>query len=260
MFCQSGAVPLFIMSYPESTQSLINQASAASGYGFDIVYDASLPVSSSVRLAGRENRERHEIVLRLPSDENNYLIAWQAAYVLHQYQMPETERANLRPDPAGLAAVKNELLALHPSIPLNQREPFVDHVIGGVLSQLRSVPVGLLIDIELQRNYPELQATQKQSLIHQVVEHIACLQMTTAIFPQQVLRANQVMNAVQALMVAELFAEAALFEPYRSVGMEAAASLLLEPCLHQVFDESTDRELVDHWGRNLGIADWYRWG
>ncbi|MEZ5449682.1 MAG: hypothetical protein R3E89_12090 [Thiolinea sp.] len=77
------------MSYPESTQSLLDQASHASGHGFDIVYDASLPVSSSVRLAGRENRERHETVLRLPSDENNYLIAWQAAFVLHQYRMPK---------------------------------------------------------------------------------------------------------------------------------------------------------------------------
>ena len=248
------------MSYPESTQSLLDQAMAISGHGFDIIFDASLPVASSVRLAGRENREHHEIVLRLPSDENNYLIAWQAAYVKHQYQMPETERANLRPDPAGLASIKNALLALHPTIPLNQRESFADHVIGGVLSQLRSVPVGLLIDIELQRHFEELQATQKQSLIHQVVEHIGCLEMTLAMFPEALLRANQVMNAAQALMVAELFDEPELFEPYRSVGMEAAAALLLEPCLHQVFDESTDRELVDHWGRSLGIADWYRWG
>ncbi|MEZ5477648.1 MAG: hypothetical protein R3E95_09235 [Thiolinea sp.] len=248
------------MSYPESTQSLLDQASHASGHGFDIVYDASLPVSSSVRLAGRENRERHEIVLRLPSDENNYLIAWQAAFVLHQYRMPETERANLRPDPAGLAATRAELLALHPHIPAAQREGFCDHVIGGVLSQLRSVPVGLLIDIELQRQYEELQATQKQSLIHQVVEHIGCLQMTPEMFPTTLLRANQVMNATQALMVAELFDEPELFAPYRTVGMEAAAALLLEPCLHQAFDATTDRELVDHWGRNLGIADWYRWG
>ena len=247
-------------TYPASTQSLIDQAAKLSGYGFDIVYDASLPVTSSVKLAGREQRERHEIILRLPSDENNYLIAWQAAYVLHQYQMPETERADLRPDPAGLVGVRQDLLALHPTIPAQQQQAFADHVIGGVLSQLRSVPVGLLIDLELQRNYPELHATQKQSLIHQVVEHVACLQMTRDVFPEKLLRANQVMNAVQALLVAELFDEADIFAPYRMVGIEAAASLLLEPCMHQAFDATTDRELVDHWGRNLGISDWYRWG
>ncbi|MEZ5449683.1 MAG: hypothetical protein R3E89_12095 [Thiolinea sp.] len=115
--------------------------------------------------------------------------------------------------------------------------------------------MGLLIDIELQRQYEELQATQKQSLIHQVVEHIGCLQMTPEMFPTTLLRANQVMNATQALMVAELFDEPELFAPYRTVGMEAAAALLLEPCLHQALDATTDRELVDHWGRNLGIAD-----
>lgn len=245
--------------YPASTQTLLDKATHLSGAGFDIIYDPSLPIASSVRIAGREGRERHEIVLRLPSDENNYLIAWQAAFVLHQYQMPETERANLKPEPSALAPIKNELLQLHPSVPIAQRENFSEHVIGGVLTQLRSVPVGMLIDIALHREYPELHATQQQSLIQQVVEHIACLQMTPDMFPRTLLRANQVMNAAQALMVAELFGQPNLFAPYRSIGMEAAAALLLEACLHQVFDETLDRELIDAWGRTLGIDHWYRW-
>ncbi len=245
--------------YPASTQSLIDQAASVSGYGFDIVFDASLPVASSVRIAGREGRERHEIVLRLPSDENNYLIAWQAAFVLHQYRTPETERTNLQPNAAYLAKVKEELLSMHPSIPLAQREAFSDHVIGGVLTQLRSMPVGLLIDIELHREYPELHPTQKQSLINQVVENIGCLQLTPDMFPRTLVRANQVMNGVQALMVAELFDIADIFEPYRQCGMEAAAALLLEPCMQQIFEGTTDRQLIDTWGRNLGIDQWYRW-
>ena len=245
--------------YPASTQTLLDKATHLSGAGFDIIYDPSLPIASSVRIAGREGRERHEIVLRLPSDENNYLIAWQAAFVLHQYQMPETERANLKPEPSALAPIKNELLQLHPSVPIAQRENFSEHVIGGVLTQLRSVPVGMLIDIALHREYPELHATQQQSLIQQVVELIACLQMTPDMFPRTLLRANQVMNAAQALMVAELFGQPNLFAPYCSVGMEAAAALLLEACLHQVFDETLDRELIDAWGRTLGIDHWYRW-
>ncbi len=248
-----------MFTYPESTQSLINEATHVSGYGFDILYDASLPVASSVNMARRDNRERHEIVLRLPSDENNYLIAWQAAFVLHQFRMPETERTTLRPEPMGLLDVKSELLAMHPDIPLAQQQGFTDHVIGGVLSQLHSVPLGMLIDIELHRNYSELQETQRQSLINQVVDHVACLQITPEMFPKPIVRANQVMNAAQALMVAELFEMPGLFEPYQTVGMEAAAALLLEPCLQQVFDKATDRELIDHWGRNLGIATWYRW-
>jgi hypothetical protein len=83
--------------------------------------------------------------------------------------------------------------------------------------------------------------------------------MTKAMFPEKVLRANQVMNATQALMVATLFELPDLFEPYRSVGMEAAAALLLESCLHQVFDETKDQELIDLWARALDIEDWYRW-
>jgi hypothetical protein len=41
--------------------------------------------------------------------------------------------------------------------------------------------------------------------------------------------------------------------------MEAAAALLLESCLHQVFDETKDQELIDLWARALDIEDWYRW-
>ena len=68
-------------AYPQSTQTLLDKATILSGAGFDIVYDYNLPISSSVKIAGREGREQHEIILRLPSDENNYLIAWQAAFV-----------------------------------------------------------------------------------------------------------------------------------------------------------------------------------
>lgn len=245
--------------YPESTQKLVDKAAEVSGYGFEIVYDQSLPIASSVNMAGRDGREHHEIVLRLPSDENNYLIAWQAAFVIHQYQMPETERATLKPNPLQLIPVKDELLQLHPTIPLNQREAFAEHVLGGVLTQLRSVPIGILIDLELHRNYPELQETQKQSLFNQVVEHIGCLQMTTDMFPKTVLRANQVMNAAQALMVSQLFDEEGIFAPYEAINMRPAAEVLLEVCLHQVFDETKDRDVIDVWGKNLGVDEWYQW-
>lgn len=246
--------------YPASTQALLDRATKVSGFGFDISYDASLPVASSVKMAGKEGREHHEIILRQPGlDENNYLIAWQAAFVLHQYQMPETERANLSPNRPVLAQVKGELLEMYPSIPLSQRDAFAEHVIGGVLSQLRSVPVGLLVDIELHRNYEELHAAQRESLIRQVVEHIGCLQMTKAMFPEKLLRANQVMNATQALLVATLFEMPDIFAPYQSVGMEAAATLLLDICLNQVFDETHDQQLIDFWARNLDLEDWYRW-
>ncbi len=247
------------MLYPASTQSLLDEATAFTGRGFDIVFDDSLPVDSSVRIGGREGRDNHEIVLRRPGDENNYLIAWQAAFVLHQYRTPETEHANLKPNAAYLASIKNELLSMHPSIPLSQREAFTDHVIGGVLTQLRSVPIGMLIDFQLHRDYAELHAVQQHSLTQQVVEHIACLQLTPEMFPRTLVRANQVMNAAQALMVAELFDIPGLFEPYRTVGMEAAAALLLEPCMQQIFDGTTDRELIDAWGRTLGLEKWYRW-
>ncbi len=245
--------------YPASTQALLDKATQISGHGFDIVYDLNLPVASSVRLAGKEGRQRHEIVLRLPSDENNYLIAWQAAFVLHQFQIPETESANLQPSPSQLAAIKSKLLEMHPSIPIKQRDAFTDHVIGGVLTQLRSVPLGLLVDIQLHRDHAELHATQSQSLIHDVVSNIACLQLTPEMFPRTLVRANQVMNATHALMVAELFALPSLFEPYQTVGMEPAARLLLDVCMNQIFDDTTDRELIDFWGRNLGIDKWYRW-
>lgn len=247
--------------YPASTQTLLDRATQVSGFGFEIVYDASLTVSSSVKMAGKEGREAHEIILRQPGlDENNYLIAWQAAFVLHQYQMPETERANLSPNRPVLAQIKGELLALYPSIPLAQRDNFAEHVIGGILSQLRSVPIGMLVDIELYRSYDELHKLQQAALIGQVVEHIGCLQMTKAMFPEKLLRANQVMNAAQALMVATLFEMPDLFEPYRMVGMEAAAALLLDMCLNQVFDETRDQALIDYWSRTLDIEDWYRWG
>lgn len=245
--------------YPASTQALLDKATQISGHGFDIVYDLNLPVSSSVRLAGKEGRERHEIVLRLPSDENNYLIAWQAAFVLQQFQTPDAEATHLQPNASQLAAVKAELLDMHPSIPINQRDAFTDHVIGGVLTQLRSVPLGLLVDIQIHRDYPELHATQKQSLINDVVEHIACLQLTPDMFPRTLVRANQVMNATQALMVAELFDMPDIFEPYLTVGMEPAARLLLDVCMNQIFDNTTQRQLIDFWGRNLGIDRWYRW-
>ncbi|MGE5373506.1 MAG: hypothetical protein ACM3XO_00495 [Bacteroidota bacterium] len=69
----------------------------------------------------------------------------------------------------------------------------------------------------------------------------------------------QSISAAHALYWSQRYGKPEMFNPYRLEGFEKAGQKLVE-ILEQIPDQpSHDQELVDAWGKYLGVTDWYTW-
>ncbi|PWQ97865.1 hypothetical protein [Leucothrix pacifica] len=210
-------------------------------------------------MAGRNGLQRHQIILKQHNDKADYYVAWQAVFILRQFSVDEANRANITQDPAGFERTKAELATLHPSMQSGELDNFANHILGGIITQLRSVPVGILVDTYLFREYEELREIQEVVLTQQVHEYWAALNIDKSQFPQTIILANQHMNAAHAAMVDYQFPSPELTAPYKVAGMEAISVELLDLCLKHNSDGDQDKALIDEWAKRLNIQHLYRW-
>lgn len=138
-------------------------------------------------------------------------------------------------------------------------EELAHNLLAGIITQLRSVPTGILVDIYLYREFENLRKLQETSLTQQVHEYWASLQIDKKQFPEFIVAANQHMNAAHAAMVNYQYPSPELFSPYKLAGMESIALKLLDPCLTKSIETIKDKELIDHWAENLNLKTLYRW-
>ena len=135
--------------YSRSLLQLLDQCEAVSGYACDVSYDSKIQNYSVVRMAGREGRLRHQIVVREQNQHSEYYIAWQAIFILRQYQVAEEERANISFRDSGYQSLSKELSKIYPTIKGEALDGLTHNMLSGIITQLRSVPVGILVDIYL---------------------------------------------------------------------------------------------------------------
>jgi len=248
-----------IFKYSNSILSLLEKCEVKSGYECDISYDATLTTDSTIRMAGRNGQLRHQIILKQENDKAEYYIAWQAAWILREFSTDETKRVGITHSKEGFEETKASLAERYPSMDSLKLDNFTQQILGGIVTQVRSVPVGILVDLYLHREYTELHVLQQQALIQQVREYWAALNLDKSQFPESIVLANQHMNAAQAAMVDYQFPSPELTAPYKVAGMEGISLQLLDICLKYNSDGEKDKELIDEWGKALNIQHLYRW-
>lgn len=136
---------------------------------------------------------------------------------------------------------------------------FTDQIVSGLITQLRSVPIGILVDIYLYREFEDLRESQEKALITQVHEYWASLSIDKSQFPETIILANQHMNAAHAAMVDYQYPSPELTTPYKMAGMEGISIQLLDVCLNGNTDKMQDKFIIDQWGSLLNIQHLYRW-
>jgi hypothetical protein len=135
-----------------------------------------------------------------------------------------------------------------------------EQLFDGLMLQARSCPTGILVDLLIFRDYPRLRPQQRQSLLDQCQVYVKCLSgVYDRTFPEQIVKGNRAMNAAHAFFAADLLKEPHLAIPYRAVGLETVALGLLKDVTGQAIDKIDDRDLIESWGTQLGIADWFVW-
>ncbi|MDP9476129.1 MAG: hypothetical protein M3R38_10680, partial [Actinomycetota bacterium] len=143
-------------------------------------------------------------------------------------------------------------------LPKDAVEQLTDQFFDGLLTQLRSYPIGMRIDRWIRDTYPALHEVQEDSIDRQQQENVQGLSpQIKQMAPSVIYSGNASMNAAYALFCERLLSASQYFIPYRSAGFKKPARTLLGLWDEIPADARHDRELVDAWGKELGVSDWY---
>jgi len=158
--------------------------------------DAGLSVLAHVRIA-RGDDAMHLLRYK-PGGETppDYYIIYQCGHVLRLYAAPPDRRVDIAVGPEGRQKMVEQM---HDSrIPPEARN-MGEMLLGGLVTQLRSIPVGFRIEEWIEQNFPELADLQKHAALAQLAQNLEAIKIAASgIFPRRVGVASVCMNAAFA--------------------------------------------------------------
>ena len=242
------------MSLLSATRAIMEKTEQLTGRPVHVQEDPKLDVLSTITTA-RGAAPMHLIRYKPTSPGMvNYWICFQCGFLLRLFENPPDQRFEF----AGSADGKHRIAAL---LRGSSMPPQVqDMIFNGLMTQLRSVPIGLRVDDWLASQYPELRDAQLHSARIQLQQNAAALDSSIRkMVPARIFDANAGMNAAFANYWAIQLEDATTLLPYKALGFDPVGKRLL-----RVFDDASpestqDRNLVDAWAGELGLRGWYTW-
>lgn len=253
------------MKLREITREVIQRLEEKSGYQVHVMEDPNLSTIAAIRIA-RDNVPAHILSVRpAPGASPDYAICWQCVFAMRMFECPEGERFQIAASQLGNEAVERLLNApggIVRKLRLNgvQVGSLKQQLLGGLVTHLRSVPIGLRVVSWLGRTYPQLHE-EERSLAEQELKmgRDSLAPRIKQMMPPEIFAPTAYINTAHAIFWAERLGEPKLVNPYRAQGYEPHGKKLLE-IASQILDEpSQDKELIDSWATQLKIKDWYTW-
>lgn len=252
------------MNLSPDTRRIMETVERLTGKPVQLIAKPDLPTLAKVT-AAHESIPVHIIVYKPNAPGVDYHIAYQCGFVIRLHENPPNARFGFGDTQEGRADVRqllsgpNGTLERH-NLPEAALCEVTDQVYGGLLTQLRSVPIGMRIDAWLWDDYPRLRAAQSESMaVQQSTNALALGPNIRDMMPTTLFSANAAMNAAYALFADRLLSTQLYSIPYRSVGLLDRGHSLLDLWERTPADAAHDRDLVDAWGNDLGLSDWYQW-
>jgi len=236
------------------TKEIIQRAERLTGKPVHMEEDRSLPVISHIQIA-RGPAPMHKLRYRpTPSGTPDYFICFQCAFPIRLYENPPEQRFDFEASPDAPARMAS-LLKDNPAA-----SQLKDMLLGGLMTQLRSMPIGMRIDDWLFHEYPELRLQQVAGAKAQLRDNSRALgpEIKRQV-PRTVFKANAAMNAAFALYWAKSLADDSISLPYKSTGFLPQGEALIRIFEQVGSTPSEDRNLVDSWAAEVGLDGWYRW-
>jgi len=139
------------MSLRKTTQSIISRVESISDCPVHVTQDLQLKTLAAVRMA-RGSQRVHSITYNpLASQEPDYLICFQCGFILRLYSLPPAERFDFTGSEKGRmeamqlldgSGVSAQKLGLSDDV----LKGLCDQFFNGLMTQLRSIPIGLRVD------------------------------------------------------------------------------------------------------------------
>jgi hypothetical protein len=254
------------MKLRDTTKKIISLLEEKSGYPVEVIEDKNLPVFASLRIA-RGSLPAHILSFNTPPHKNllDFIICWQCALALRFFERGLEERFQIASSPESSRQLENILYApngvvnkfgLDPAQAVSLR----DQLLQGLIVHLYSVAVGLRVSARFTLDYPELLEFESQHVERELSLNAEGLsEQVRATLPREVFDATHKINTAYALYWSRRLEKPEVVHPYRLRGFELAGNELLKIFERVPHDAAHDYELVDEWGKFLGIRDWYIW-
>jgi hypothetical protein len=253
------------MTLREITRAVINRVESASGFAVVVSEDRALKTLAVSRIARGENRIHTISFNPTAVREPDYLICYQCGFILRLFAVAAAERVDLASTTEGRQVVHRLLNAPDGpgkklKLPPKSVEALRDQLYDGLMTQLRSIPVGFRVDSWILREYPELAPLQRDMVMRQQKDNLAALNPDLKkIAPKKIYQSNVSMNAAFAEFWAKQFSDPSLSVPYKAAGFLKTGEELLATLDEIPDDPSADRELIDAWMDRLNLGGWYQW-
>ena len=241
------------------TQKVLDQVHEATGVPVIVQPDPSLTLLAKMTMA-RGSAPAHLISYNPRTASADYAICYQCGFILRVAGTPVEQRFEMAGTYRGRRDAEHLVNEQLRPLGLNrtQRLGVRDRMFDGLILQLRSVPLGLRVDAWLSQEHSGLADQQRAMISHQLQENTSALgpdvrKMT----PAKILTASATMNAAFAAFWSRQWADSALVAPYRLSGHLAEGEELLKILDTTPDTPAQDRDLIDGWGRRLGLDGWY---
>jgi hypothetical protein len=242
-----------------SVQELIAEAESASGRPVQVIYEAELPTSASVRFA--RDGASHHVVMVQPGPAADYFIANQVGFITRLYALAPEARADFvvlatRADSAAADLVARQLPQWSADDAGARRA--MRGIVDWVLLNVRSVPVGMRIDQRIFRDYPGLRDALLAGVQSQNDGNFGAITSLRQQLPGLPAR-HFAPAAAYAIFADRLLGGANLTLPYEAMGLLQPGRELMRHYDSIPANPASDRAVIDAWAADTGVADLYRW-
>lgn len=246
------------------TQTIVTEVEERSGLPVQVLPIRDLPVLATTTLSPHAT-DSYVIQVRAGVPFRDYAVAFQCGHILRTLALPEPDRAQLAATPAGMRWGR-DLVRTHLASTKNSNLPgevldgFTRNLVGGLLGQLRSIPIGMRIDAWIAEDFPSLGDLQAEAIAAQQREALGSLSpQVKLLMPDEIVGGSIILNTAYALFCDRLLGGGSYVVPYEAAGFLELATALLQAFDELPVDPSSDRALIDRWGDDLGLRGKYEW-
>jgi hypothetical protein len=246
----------------DTTRKLMAETEQATGCQVVVTEDSTLTTMSGVLMAA-SNNPGHIIRIHPKAPAAvDYYVAYYCRMIQRFFENPPEERFRFGVVEKGRYQVRKLLERMPIFKRLNEAVivSMCEQLFNGLMLHLRSVPLGLRLDNWIFNEHPELVERQRTAIQPQLQDNNRSAgDEFRSVCPPQVFDATMAINAAFAQFWAEKWNQPELALPYKASGNAAAGEKLLNIFRDVPDSGRTDRALIDAWGAELNVANWYVW-
>jgi hypothetical protein len=246
-----------MLNLRSATRKILENVEETTGKSIQLMQEDDLPVLATL-VTARNGASFHILRYKATNEPIDYLIAYQAGFLLRLFENPPDKRFDFAPDLKAWEKAKALIIANgNPKVDSAMLEAFSAHIAQWALMSLRSVPVGMRVDQWIRRNYPDLHDQQDASIALQQQQNVASLAMNLGgmTVPSTLIGTY----AAYAMFTDDLTGQNTYAIPYIASGLGKVGRDLMDHWRKIPESAEHDCDLIDSWAHLLGVKSWYTW-